>query len=153
MEMPLAEVAELERRIRSIEDELALGRLINTYHKTADAFDWRGWSECFSENAIFVNQFGPHHGRKEIRELCAKRFGKAFKVFQHIIVNLLFQVSGDSATGSGNLIFVGMRDENKKSNYFLGGGRYEWQFIRTAEGWKIEHGDLTFLWDNTSSSS
>lgn len=140
---------ELDQRLRSIEDELALQRLINLYQKTGDAFDWAGWSQCFCEDAVFVNQFGVHHGRGEIHDLCKRRFGKVFQVFQHVIVNVLLDISGDTATGTANLIFVGMREAAEKSDYFLGGGRYEWQFVRLAEGWRIKHGRLTFLWDNT----
>lgn len=145
----MAKPIELDQRLRSIEDELALRRLVNLYQKTGDTFDWEGWSQCFSEDAVFVNQFGAHHGRQEIHDRCKGRFGSAFQVFQHVIVNILLDIGADTATGTANLIFVGMRDANKKSNYFIGGGRYEWQFARLAEGWKITHGLLTFLWDNT----
>jgi hypothetical protein len=145
--------AELEERIRAVEDELALRRLVDGYQKTGDSFDWQGWSHCFSENAVFVNQFGSHHGRQEIHDLCKRRFGKTFQVFQHVITNLLLDITRDSAIGTANLIFVGMKDKNRKGDYFLGGGRYEWTFARGMEGWKIERGVLTFLWDNVSAAS
>ena len=143
---------DLENRLRRIEDEMALQRLINVYHKTADAFDWKGWSECFAEDAVFVNQFGVHRGRQEIYDRCRKRFGTVFRVFQHVIVNACFDIAGDTASGTGNLLFVGLREGNRKNHYFLAGGRYEWAFVRTPEAWIIKTGTLTFLWDNSTSN-
>ena len=130
----MAEMPNLEQRLSAIEDELALRRLIHRYHQTSDALDWAGWSETFSKDAVFENQFGPQHGRPEIHDLCKKRFGKAFQAFQHIIVNLDFDIVGDSATGSGNLLFAGVRNKEEPDKYYLAGGRYAWTFRREADG-------------------
>jgi ketosteroid isomerase-like protein len=139
-----------ENRLQRIEDERAIEKLINTYHKRADAFDWVGWAQSFTEDALFefAGGFGVMHGRQEIHDTCKGQMDHVYRVMQHIMVNLDFEVTGDRATGTGNLIFVGVPDAQQASSYFMSGGRYRWKFARTNAGWKIAEAFLEFIWNN-----
>lgn len=140
----------LESRLQRIEDDRALTKLINTYHKRADAFDWNGWAETFTEDAVFefAGGFGRMCGRKDIHDKCKGAMDHVYNVMQHIMVNLDFEVTGDRATGTGNLIFVGIGDEHQPAAFYMAGGRYRWAFLRTQEGWKIADAFLEFIWNN-----
>lgn len=139
-----------ESRLQRIEDERALEKLINTYHKHADVFDWIGWADCFTESAVFefTGGFGVMRGRKDIHDKCKGAMDHVYEVQQHIMVNLDFATTADGATGTGNLIFVGIADKNNPANFYMAGGRYKWTFARSADGWKIAEAFLEFIWNN-----
>ena len=140
-----------DAKLTYLEDQLQLRKLINVYHWRADHFDWQGWSETFTEDAVFdlPNSFGLLRGRKEIRDVCKGNMAHVYKIMQHIMVNLDFEVTGhDTATGHANLIFSGVADLNKPTEYVQSGGRYNWEFLRTKEGWRISKAHLVFLWSN-----
>jgi len=140
----------LESRIQRIEDESAIRKLMNIYGKRADAFDWDGWAQCFTDDSVFEfdGGFGTMHGRADILEKCRGSMDHVYDDFIHYIVNVDIDVDGDSATGTGNIIFVSLTDESKPTEYYMSGGRYKWRFARTAAGWRIAHTLLRFIWNN-----
>lgn len=141
----------LEERIQRIEDELALKKLIETYSKRADEFDWHGWAGTYTENALdeFDGAFGTSRGRQEIMERARDFMEPIYDDFMHYIVNIdIDEIQGDRATGTSNIIFLAMVDSEKPSQYYMAGGRYKWVFERTSEGWRIAHKKLRFLWNN-----
>lgn len=134
-----------------LEIESEIRKLMNFYSKISDAFKWEEWSECFTEDSLFdfPTGFGTLNGRKEILEVCKGNMDHVYSVMQHYIVNVDVDViSKDKATGTGNLIFVGIPNENKPTEYYQSGGRYSWEFKKTPEGWLIAHTVLNFLWNN-----
>ena len=142
---------DLEKRIRLIEDELALKKLINTYHKRADAFDWVGWSETLTEDSLFefVGGFGNMSGRRMIHDICKAQMDPVYDDFQHYMVNLDFEIDGsDTATGTGNIIFVAVEGGAKPTEIYMAGGRYNWKFVRTSDGWRIKQTLLQWVWNN-----
>ncbi len=135
----------------SLLDHLELEKLINMYQWRADEFDWAGWSECFTEDAVFdmPNYQGLLTGRKQIHDVCKASMDLACKVMQHLIVNVDFELTGkDTATGRANLIFIGLPDPDQQTQSYQSGGRYHWKFRRTTDGWRICRGRLDFLWNN-----
>lgn len=142
--------ASLEQRIQRIEDELALNKLINTYHKRADAFDWAGWADTFVDDAVFEfdTGFGLMEGKQMIHDTCKAAMDHVYEDQQHIMINLDFDIDGDSATGTGNLIFAATTDASNPVDHYMAGGRYRWKFQRTAQGWRIKHTNLQWLWNN-----
>lgn len=132
------------------EDRRLLETLINTYHWRVDHFDWAGWGECFTEDAVFdmPDSFGRMAGRVEIRDTCRDNTGGAYKALQHVIVNLALEFTGpDTANGHGNLLFTAVPDPARPANYHQAGGRYTWEFRRTADGWRISRARLDLLWN------
>ena len=141
--------SEMEARLQELEDQLALSKLINTYHRRADAFDWEGWADCFTEDAEFdfANEFGTMCGRRAIHDICKDNMDHVYEVMQHVMVNLDFEITGkDSAIGHGNLIFTALPRANEPYVNFQSGGRYDWEFKRTANGWRIAKARLDFIW-------
>ena len=138
-------------KIKYLDDQLQLRKLINTYHWRADHHDWEGWSQTFTEDAVFdlPNSFGLLNGRKEIHDVCKGNMAHIYKIMQHIMVNLDFEITGpDSATGHANLIFTALADPSKPTQFVQSGGRYNWEFKRTPAGWRIHRARLDFLWNN-----
>lgn len=140
----------LEQRVQLIEDELALNKLVNIYHKRADEFDWAGWADTFTDDAVFEfdNGFGLMEGKQNIHDTCKAAMDHVYQDQQHIMINLYFDIDGDTATGTGNLIFAAMTDVTNPVDHYLAGGRYRWKFQRTPQGWRFKHTNLKWLWNN-----
>ena len=141
----------IEQRLAVLEDKQALAELINAYGKVADRFDWEGWAQgAFTEDSefVFVGGFGVMRGRDEILKVCKDSMDPFYEVMQHILVNLDFEVDGDSASGTSNLVFTAVMKADEPTNYYMAGGRYQWRFARMPEGWRIAHTRLEFLWNN-----
>lgn len=142
----------IESRLQRIEDERAIEKLVNTYAKRADAFDWAGWSETFTEDAIFdtAGMFKLMKGRQIIHDLFKGDMDDLYENMQHVIVNLDFDVAGDCASGTGNLIFAGTMDKDQLTRCHMAGGRFTWDFVRTKGGWRFSHTRLEVLWVKTT---
>jgi hypothetical protein len=141
----------LEHRLKLVEDELAIQKLMNVYCRRADAFQWESWAETFTEDSLFDFEggFGTMRGRAEILEKCKGAMDHVYSSFIHYIVNVDVEVDGgDTATGTGNIVFAALTDDARPTAYYLSGGRYKWQFARTADGWRIAHTVLRFIWNN-----
>jgi len=135
-----------------IEDDYELRKLIARYTKRGDAFDWKGWADLFTEDAIFTvpGAFGTLRGRREIHDIPKSKIHGVFATTQHYIVNLDFDVQGDTAQGTGSLFYVAVANAAKPNDYYMAGGRYQWSFVRTKAGWLISKAHLDFLWNNGS---
>lgn len=145
----MSDLAERLARLETIQD---LTRLINSYHQTADRFDWEDWATHFTDDAVFVFEhgFGEMAGREGILEICKSSMDPFYDLMQHIMVNLDFEITGpDTASGRANLIFTAIFDSEKRDNYYQAGGIYRWDFRKTAEkGWLISKAYLDFVWNN-----
>ena len=140
---------DIEKRLNELEDQLALRKLINSYHWRADHFDWSAWADCFTEDAEFdfSGEFGVMCGRQAIHDICKDNMDHVYGEMQHVIVNLDFEVTGENtAAGHGNLIFTALADPAKPDQNFQFGGRYDWSFARTGQGWRISRARLDSLW-------
>lgn len=141
--------------IERLEVESDVKKLMNTYCSLADQFRWEEWAECFCEDTVFdiPNAFGNLKGRKEILATCKGNMDHIYAEMQHYIVNVSVDVlSKDKATATGNLIFVGIPDAAKPTQYYQSGGRYQWEFTKGEEGWRISRAVLNFLWNNGQDS-
>lgn len=146
---------ELQARLDKLEAVQALTRLINSYHQTADRFDWDAWADHFIDDATFhfEHGFGEMKGRDGIKEICKSSMDPFYDLMQHIMVNLDFEIAGpDTATGRANLIFTAVFDGEKRDNYYQAGGIYRWDFVKTGAkangGWLIAGAYLDFVWNN-----
>jgi uncharacterized protein (TIGR02246 family) len=144
-----------ELRLRAVEDELALRRLVNNYMSIADKQDWKGWSELFTESGIFlVSGTGQAlNGQREIYEVTRERLAGAFQDTQHYITNLDVEINGDTATAMGDLIFAAVADRNKPEKHLLIGGRYKWSFTRVRDKWQVARAGCEFVWNNRPGES
>src|SRR5919201_755065 len=99
---------ELLARLRELEDREALHRLMCRYSRSVDSFDWDAWAQCWAPDAVAdFGRSGPVEGRDAIvaRSRQAQGVYRHSGGIQHLIANLEFAVSGDSAEGHGNLLF------------------------------------------------
>lgn len=139
--------ASVEDRLRLIEDKLELYDLMHDYQRLADERRYKDWAECWTDDAVFENSFGSLNGKQQIYEACNGQMA-VFQDQEHVIGNTRFRISGDEATGTGIVIFIGLPKIEQPGDYVMTGGHYDWRFRRTENGWKLSYSYLRFLWSH-----
>jgi len=65
---------------------------------------------------------------------------------QHLLAAHQVQLDGDRATGRCYLQAQHVRVDADGGPLFMVGGRYEDRYVRSLDGWRIEHRSLVILW-------
>jgi ketosteroid isomerase-like protein len=149
VERPAATTEELLTRLRQLEDKDALASLLNRYAHAVDAFDWEAWGVCWAPDAVAdFGRSGPVEGRDAIvgRSRAAQDVYRDRGGMQHLLANLELTVNGDTAEGSGNLLFSSSPDSAGAPPDSAVCGKYRWEFVRAAEGWQIKRAWLRRVW-------
>jgi hypothetical protein len=133
-------------RLRTLEDKEALRGLMIGGWRALDRKDFASWIACWSDDAEFT--FGPWGtlcGRRAIHDKVVEA-ESPYLAMQHHILNMLFEIDGDRATGVGYMLFVGVADERQAGDPYAMGGPYEWEYVREPAGWRLRRQRLAVWW-------
>lgn len=141
-------IARLEKRLRILEDKEELGSLLNRYCYIADMKDWKGYSETFTVDGSMHYESWPEvRGREAIAKAASAE--TIFEGLQHSMTNFQFEVDGsDRATGRSYLWFAATPKTSQPRDNYSFGGPYNFDFVRTPEGWRISKMRLRKIWAN-----
>lgn len=134
------EPASFEQRLRQVEDELAIRRIIVEYAVRLDARDLEGYLELFSENGTWQVGTMVRQGREEIREMLAGIYGDppvepyGYAGFR-MVANVQIDVDGDRATARSRHLTLERGPRGNPTPILT--GLYEDEFIRENGQWKI----------------
>ena len=130
----------VEQRLRRVEDELAIQRVLVEYSARQDARDYVGYAALFARNGEWVNGKNVHKGREAILKMLNDLYGPPPAGYvntdsYHIASNFQIDVNGDKATARSRhmLVLRGPKGEPTPSL----AGRYEDELIREDGQWKI----------------
>jgi ketosteroid isomerase-like protein len=135
----MTDLAAIEARLRRVEDELAIRRILADYAAFLDGRDWAGYTGLFTADGEWTNANGSHKGAVEIRRMLEEIVapdGTSNRTEYHIVSNPRIDLDGDRAAAVSRYLFV-MRG-------FDGGpvpslaGVYRDEFARQGGGWKIK---------------
>jgi uncharacterized protein (TIGR02246 family) len=143
--MPALAVAQsggltIEQRLRRVEDELAIRRVLVDYAARQDARDYAGYAALFAQNGEWVNGKNIYKGREAILKMLVDLYGTPPPGYvnnesYHIITNPQIDLNGDRATAHSRHLLV-MRGPKGEPIPALA-GRYEDELIREDGQWKI----------------
>ena len=130
----------VEQRLRRVEDELAIQRVLVEYAARQDARDYPGYASLFAKNGEWVNGKNAYKGREAILKMLTDLYGTPPAGYvnsesYHISTNFQIDVNGDRATVRSRHLLV-MRGPKGEPTPSLA-GRYEDEFIREEGQWKI----------------
>lgn len=135
---------------RSLEHLLDLQEIIDLLHRYACALDEKDWpllATCFTADAVAL--YGEALGRQEgfaaIENVCRAALGH-LDSSQHMISNPEIQVEGDTATARCYVHAQHTKAGTPGGDNVTIGGTYLDELVRTADGWRIRHRELRFLW-------
>ena len=132
----------------SVEDQIAIQRLMYRYARCADRKDYKGFAEVFCEDAVFDYKGNPVTPYSAI-ELMMHAL-EEYTTTAHQVHNVFYEVDGDSAEGEtyclASHLFNGADGEMKLDMGII----YRDQLRRTATGWRIALREFDLLWTQTS---
>jgi hypothetical protein len=126
----------LAARIARLEDIEAIRQLKALYCEICDAgHDPERITGVFTEDGVWDGgRIGRAEGHAAIRALF-ERFGRELGFTQHMTMNPRIEVDGDRAHGSWYLFGPFTIREGNRATWQA--ARYEEDYLRTAEGWRI----------------
>ncbi|MEU2255182.1 nuclear transport factor 2 family protein [Nocardia xishanensis] len=129
--------AEWERRLRRVEDELAIGQLVARYGPAVDAAAADAAAELWTEDGSYDVEGWFMDGRDEVRAMVrsAEHRGLVERGCTHFLGPVATVIEGDRATAVCESLLVVHRD-GRFVVARAGANRFE--LTRTADGWKIQ---------------
>jgi uncharacterized protein (TIGR02246 family) len=130
-------VSRLATRVQSLEDELAITRLLTSYGFAVDGDDPDGCADLYTADAQFVLDGKPLlSGREELRTIVTSETHQAILPgCAHVMGPFAVEVAGDRATATGYAtVFVAEAGGRQIWRQSLG----RWELTRTGGGWRIE---------------
>jgi 3-phenylpropionate/cinnamic acid dioxygenase small subunit len=132
-----------------LSDRAEIQDVIHRYAWSIDTRDWDTLDTCFTEDA-YVDYSSNPAGRagpyKEIRPWLERNLA-AFAVMQHLMMNIDVTFDGDRATARTMMVNpMGAKTREGPLHFFYVGGRYDDDFVRTPDGWRIAKRVETLLW-------
>ena len=129
-----------DQRLRKVEDQLAIQRVLVEYSARLDARDFAGYASLFAREGTWQNGNTVRKGRAEIEAMLAGLFGTPAPGFvnredYHLVSNPQVDVDGDKATARSRHLLV-MRGPDGSPVPSLA-GLYEDEFVREDGAWKI----------------
>ena len=145
------EPSDLERRVRAIEDRLAIQDVIIRYAHAVDGDDDELLASCFSDDASasFAGiPAGP--GGAAIAEFLASVGGSPRAASTHRFTNVAVSLDGDAADVDSSAVVYSVRGEPTQLR--LRGIRYRDRFVRTVAGWRIARRVHSVAWEGAADS-
>jgi len=122
----------------SFDDREQIRELYARYANYVDAARFDDWIDCFTADGIFESPLmGLFKGPDELRRFTGQYENSwAGGGVRHMMVNVSFDIEGDTATGTCGLIYFKVHDG--KSEYLLTGGYRD--TLRKVDGeWRFSH--------------
>lgn len=132
------DLADLERRLRVLEDIEAIKQLKYGYADACDrGYDFDTLADFFTEDAVWDGgTFGRYEGREAIREFF-RGVSTDIPFAVHYMMNPIISVDGDKASGRWYLFQTCTFAEGNTP--ILGAARYDESYQRIAGAWKFRH--------------
>jgi ketosteroid isomerase-like protein len=133
-------VTQLATRVRSLEDELMITRLLTAYGLAVDGNDADGCADLYSPEAEFwLDGEKTLSGRAELSTIVTSEAHQAILPgCAHVMGPFAVEVSGDRATATGYAtVFVA--ESGGRQIWRQSFGR--WELTRTESGWRVQRRD------------
>ncbi|WP_405097429.1 nuclear transport factor 2 family protein [Micromonospora sp. NBC_01412] len=133
-------IAALERRVRELEDRLALLQILASYGPGVDSGAATATAELWTEDGTYDTDLVTMAGRTAIADMVTS--DRHHQLIEDGSAHLQgiphIQVTGDTAVVTAYSQLV-LRNRDSDSYRIWRTGVNRWEFIRTAEGWKATH--------------
>lgn len=128
----------IEARLRRIEDESAIQKLLLEYGRTLDARDFAAYAALFAAEGEWTGAMGTFKGPAQIQQEMERIFAAATDIPRgsnfHVMSNFIIEVAGDQATATSMFVFYRMEGNRPVAEV---AGRYEDALVRVGGVWKF----------------
>jgi SnoaL-like domain len=132
------------------EDRLAILELTARLALLLDARDWSALEQLFTDPARWdrTSLFGGEPETASPAEIVGVlRYALGgLDATHHLITCQVIDLHGDQATGSANMVGTHILANSTGDPVWTVGGRHDYEFKRTADGWRIAGVTFTVQW-------
>jgi ketosteroid isomerase-like protein len=123
--------------LRSVRDELDIQRVIHDYAWACDNGDWQMLKSIFTEDAEldYSTTGGPSGSRDEVVAWLEESLTQ-LPWIHHVVSNFQIDIDGDRA--NVRAMFHCSAQFHGVDDLMVTGGYYDEEFVRMADGWKIQ---------------
>ena len=137
--MVSGEFAQLEARLRVLEDREEINRLFMSYRRCLDEKDFSGYAALFASDGEFLAQDLTARGHAEIEELVDGMRGNLLTAVagddMHIVCNPEITVDGDRAVARSTWLYVVRAQDGGPSLCKV--GHYDDELVREHGHWRF----------------
>jgi ketosteroid isomerase-like protein len=134
-------VAELAKRVESIEDRQAILDVLVRYGRLLDEKDLVGYSKLFADDGVWEGGIGSAEGPEGIQEMLETVFGRVepgqYGADYHIMSDFEIDVDGDTATSRSHWTWIIEGDDGKPTAQRS--GHYQDELVKIEGEWKFKH--------------
>jgi ketosteroid isomerase-like protein len=130
--------------VQALLDRQAIVDVTHAYCWALDSRDWDALEGVFTPDAV-AEITEPVHGIDAIKDRVAAALGPLDES-QHLVATHQVQLDGDRATCRCYIQAQHVKRGTPGGDNYLFAGRYEDRFVRTPDGWRIEHRALIRMW-------
>jgi hypothetical protein len=132
--------------VRALSDRAEITDAVVRMGWLLDRRDWAGLRELFTERVYtdYTALWGGTPQEGAVDDLLStsaqgswRRTMDGLEATQHLITNVLVEVSGDEARATANVLGVHRLPNPHGSPLWTVGGTYDFGLVRTAAGWRI----------------
>jgi hypothetical protein len=148
----MTDIADLERRLRIIEDKEAIKRVKAKYMWCNDKKLWTDLIDCFTEDAYvqYGTEFKLYGAKAEAEFLASRGVGRPSSLSIHHLHNEEIDIINDREAKARWQVYVYVIDEEARSKRVTA-GYYEEDYVKENGQWKIKRLVLTpFLVEDSS---
>ena len=140
MSLPGEAIAALERRVRDLEDRLALLQLVATYGPAVDSGSPEPTARLWTEDGVYDVFPKVLRGRGDIADMVTGELHQSLiaRGAAHLQSLPHIEITGDRAVVTTYSQLV-LRDEATDSYRIWRTSANRWEFIRTDQGWRVTH--------------
>jgi ketosteroid isomerase-like protein len=129
--------ADLESRLRRLEDIIEIQQLFIAYGYHLDRGEFAAYAGLFAEDGEFaMGPIGRAKGRAEIEAVMARTFGPGVGSLVHVITNPVIDLDGDRATSDVMWTVVSRGPDGNPVLSML--GRHRDDLIREGGRWRFQ---------------
>lgn len=141
----MAKLAELEARIRVLEDIEAIKKVKSKYWYCVDKKLWDELADCFTEDVVLdAPTLTSLHGRKAVVQYMKERLGQSSITVVHHGHQSDIEITGET-TAKGIWALRDHLIDSQSNTAFKGRGFYEEEYTKEAGRWRIKSTRLTYM--------
>lgn len=131
----------------SVDDHVAIQRLMYLYARCADYKDYAGFADVFCEDAVFDYSGHEVSSLADIQKMMLAL--EKYTTTMHQVSNTCYEVDGDLATGETYCLASHLLEDGDEQHKIDMGIIYRDQLRRVPVGWRIARRGFNLIWSRT----
>ncbi len=130
--------ADIDVRLRRLEDREAVWQLMLDYRRELDRRDFAAYSRLFTDDGVWAGNLGVAHGPMEIEQLLIRTLSGwtgPENAHLHLVENAEIHVDGERATAESHWVYITREGLGRPVISLI--GHYEDVIVRTPAGWRF----------------